>query len=1200
MSDRQSNESQNHCDSVKTSPAEIRARVRLDEICLSFESNWTPDSVKDIEKFAEQIDGEYKSALVCELLAIDFEMRQSLNTQVSLDQYVPQIPNYSKEISSSIQYWLDQTRASASLTGTKPSMPKQMGDYRIVKLIGEGGTGAVYEAVQESLDRTVAIKTLHHPHVASQVSRFQLEARTVALLHHTNIVEVYGSGIDQGVPYFAMQLVEGHGLDKLIDQSLAVAPNSIEQSHDFLQGDQGQRNIANIGLQVSRALAHAHQLGVLHRDIKPSNLLIDHQGNTWVSDFGLAKLRNEDSNNTLDGSVVGTMRYIPPEAFSGEWSERGDIYSLGATLYELATLKPAFSAEDHPQLIKLITSGDQPITPIHQTQPGISKDLETIITKALSFDPNNRYNTAGEMANELDLHLKGMPIVSRPIPTSEKVWRWAKRKPTSAALAALICAVAFIGLPIAIWLWLRASSALEIAEDQRNQATQLQVLAEESQHDADASRYGSATLLASSYMEDGRTSDAKRIIDELYLAPHNSSDRTTYSDTWELDYLRQNLDTSRLTLQGDKRFKVWHVAIRPDEKQIATVHCGDLANSKLPGEVILWDSESGQIEQRLQGHGSPVFGCAYSNDGKLLATIGFKIDHEKNQLRRGSICTWDVLTGERLSSIELEGEFNRRSLDALGTVVLPGVMFSDDDKHLVCWPNTIEVIDRNTKISLWKTDGRCAKVMPDNRLLVYTGYSLFNCDLLSGKKSNSVDKQQHNFANFEFSLDRKMLACKAQDRLRIWDSVQALDQHRDISIPGISWAELSPDGTEFAYNTRKGEIKIQPIEPSDTRALRSLLGHQSTVTSGDYSANGSWLVTGSVDGTAKIWDMAKRNLKLDTQKLHDKIASISFADDGSSIIYCARKTIAPSKNLFSVGKLGLDGQMVSQVNADVTYCANWPRNDFSFTRDGKWLAAPIAEPEYPTVLIGNSKSSGIGIWDSQQWDKWQTIETQFSEIIVTGWSTDNRILAVGGIENDVQKIRLYLVEGKTATKLGEVSPNGNISSLALHQLERLVVSTSEGIQIWNLSKKGRLENGTTKLTFGKPTTIALKGERVSLDISPDGSRLACADFTNDLLLVFDLNTTRLCYQRSGPRRFCSVRFSPCGKRLALSGYDSIVHLCDAEYGYCLLLLRAFNASPGTTSISSKVVFSPDGRRIATNNWQGKIAFWEIEKNEESD
>ena len=216
-------------------------------------------------------------------------------------------------------------------------------------------------------------------------------------------------------------------------------------------------NVAQIGVQVAEALAYAHQQGVLHRDIKPSNLLLDAHGTVWVTDFGLAKIGG-DSDLTGTGDVVGTLRYMAPERFRGKSDPRSDVYGLGMTLYELLTLGPAFVGLDRECLIHQITQSE-PTRP-KQLDPEVPRDLETIVLKAIDREPSHRYQTAGELAEDLNRFLDDRPIRARRPSLGERVWRWCRRNPALAGLTAVAAALLVVVATVSLVGYIQTSAAL--------------------------------------------------------------------------------------------------------------------------------------------------------------------------------------------------------------------------------------------------------------------------------------------------------------------------------------------------------------------------------------------------------------------------------------------------------------------------------------------------------------------------------------------------------------------------------------------------------------------------------------------------------------------------------------------------------------------------------------------------------------------
>lgn len=379
-------------------------------------------------------------------LAEEFAGRWREGERPSVEEYVDRYPQWAEEIRAVLPGVVlleqlkprqaERTTPKASEPGpTKP--PERVGEYRILREIGRGGMGVVYEAEQEPLGRRVAIKVLPRQLLANEKlrARFRRESQAASRLHHTNIVPVFGAGETDDFCFYVMQRIVGQGLDQVI--------RSMAENKDNPPRKLGH-TAAQIGIQVAEALAYAHTQGVLHRDIKPSNLILDGGGAVWVTDFGVAKLV-EEANLTQSGELVGTLKYMPPEQFSGQSDTRGDVYSLGVTLYELLTLRPAFPDTTPQHLIQLITQ-DAPPRP-RKWNPDIPRDLETIVLKASARDPGQRYQKPGELADDLRRFLDDRPILARRAGPAEQTWRWCRRNPA----LAFTTAVAFL-LMVAVTL----------------------------------------------------------------------------------------------------------------------------------------------------------------------------------------------------------------------------------------------------------------------------------------------------------------------------------------------------------------------------------------------------------------------------------------------------------------------------------------------------------------------------------------------------------------------------------------------------------------------------------------------------------------------------------------------------------------------------------------------------------------------------
>jgi serine/threonine protein kinase/WD40 repeat protein/tetratricopeptide (TPR) repeat protein len=477
-------------------------------------------------------------------LAEEIAERFRKGERPSLQEYVERHPDLADDIREmlpalfELEQVKDDVAEQPASPGPRSAMPSSVGDYLILREIGRGGMGVVYEAQQLSLGRRVALKLLPQQMFRDtrQRLRFEREARAAARLHHTNIVPVFGVGEHDGQPYYSMQFIHGLGLDEIINElrrlksgeAAEAAPNRPERSRvredlsaaelarsmltDGLASFAGEATVsaqavarpcrppeaapalapdpalapstaklsdiftlssadgpakpdlvcstsssrktsywhcvARIGQQVAEALDYAHRQGILHRDIKPSNLLLDLQGTAWVTDFGLAKAEGTD-DLTHTGDLVGTLRYMAPERFQGTADARSDVYGLGLTLYEMLTLEPAFTDTSRARLIDRVTHED-PRRP-RQADPSIPRDLETIVLKAITKEPDRRYQTAEALAGDLQRFLADRPIRARRASALERLWRWARRNPALSAAAGAAAALLLTVAAVASW-----------------------------------------------------------------------------------------------------------------------------------------------------------------------------------------------------------------------------------------------------------------------------------------------------------------------------------------------------------------------------------------------------------------------------------------------------------------------------------------------------------------------------------------------------------------------------------------------------------------------------------------------------------------------------------------------------------------------------------------------------------------------------
>ncbi len=403
-------------------------------------------------------------------LADEFLSRQEAGERPGVEEYVarhPQAADLLRKVLASLQLLGPSLAGAAPIPAGGDEPASTLGDFRLIREVGRGGMGIVYEAEQISLGRRVALKVL--PFAATmdprQLQRFQNEARAAAGLHHTNIVPVFAVGCERGVHYYAMQFIEGRTLAAFIDDarhdavrqtptlaepktaapSATTAPPVARTTAAAPRDAAYFRQVAEWGIQAAEALDCAHALGIVHRDVKPANLLVDATGRLWVTDFGLAQVQS-DAKLTMTGDLIGTLRYMSPEQALAKRvviDHRTDVYSLGATLYELVTLLPAFDGSDRQELLRQIAF-EEPKAP-RRVNKAIPAELETIVLKALEKNPADRFATAKDLADDLRHFMEDRPIRARRPTLVQRTRKWARRhKPLvgAAAVCLLVTVVA--------------------------------------------------------------------------------------------------------------------------------------------------------------------------------------------------------------------------------------------------------------------------------------------------------------------------------------------------------------------------------------------------------------------------------------------------------------------------------------------------------------------------------------------------------------------------------------------------------------------------------------------------------------------------------------------------------------------------------------------------------------------------------------
>jgi WD40 repeat protein/serine/threonine protein kinase len=722
--------------------------------------------------------------------------------------------------------------AAPALSGTDGSLPlpggaipaQPLGDFQLLREVGRGGMGVVYEAIQLSLGRRVALKVLQFAATMDprQLQRFRHEAQAAAMLHHPNVVPVFGVGCERGVHYYAMQLIQGRSLAAMIDELKGAGSSGGGgiQSPTGHWGDCGDcgdegakghsvhsfpvsrvsngandtppvavlttqrtrrdkahyRHIAELIAQAADALEYAHSMGVVHRDIKPANLLLDEAGHLWVTDFGLAKL-DAAVGMTVSGDLIGTLRYMSPEqalARHGLVDHRTDVYSLGATLYELLTLTPAVDGADKHELLRKLAF-EEPI-PLQKLDRAIPAELEIVALKCLAKPPADRYTTAGEVAADLRRFVAHRPITAKPPTIRQRAAKWAGRHQGFIRAFAALLVVVTAGLIAGLVLLVRAWDEAERV----NAALRLRL------YPADMRRAHEL------YLRGG-----PKELEEMaeMLAAYEARPGETDLRGFEWHYLKHLLDARpRLVhafpaASGD----VYVAQYSPDGRFIVTAGKEHVIN--------WWDARTFALVDRLHGHTKDVNCVAFSPDGRLMASCSDD----------ATIRLWDVPT--------------RRE-------VAPPLKEHTDSVHRVAFS-------------------------PDGRLLASAGWDsvVRLWDVATRECVAKLTGHAYRVYGVAFSPDGQVLAscglAPAGDPIRVWDVATRRLRYVVEQSKDTVHCAFSPDGLLLAAADHAGSVKVIGANQS----VRHLGSHKHTGRFVQFALDGATLFSTGDDRQVAVWSV---------------------------------------------------------------------------------------------------------------------------------------------------------------------------------------------------------------------------------------------------------------------------------------------------------------------------------------------------------
>ena len=775
--------------------------------------------------------------------------------------------------------------------------------YQLVELLGKGSFGTVWKARDTILHRQVALKLPRKGNLRRRnIEVFLREARLAAQVHHPGIVSVHEVGGEKDTAYIASELIEGRSLDV----ALAEHRYSVNEA-------------ATICLAITEAIGAAHASGLVHRDLKPANIILDKAGCPHIADFGLAHHSVSDVLVTVEGRILGTPVYMCPEQASGRVDAidaRSDIYSLGVVLYELLTGRPPFDGDVHILVSRILL--EDPVPP-RILNPTLPRDLETICLKCLEKKANRRYQSAEELAGDLQLYLEGKPIHARPISSFGRLWRWARRKPALAAasLTALTLLMTTI-IALAVGHW-RAEQALQSARKSlyfhsitsanerwlANDPEAVEAILEECPEGLRDFEWG--------YMKQLVRTPVRRIRKASgTIAYDPTGNKLATGCATEKSVRIWNGQTDELICRmfGHSDF-ILSFAFHPDGVLLASAGQEDKS-------VRLWDTSLGWKVRVLEGHRQSVNWCAFSPDGANVLSADNK----------ALINVWDIASGEVLHSTP----YHKRQVR--------DIVFSPTARRFAV--GSLRGAESDLSIYDYDTEELITEIPTFNASVGKLAYSADGTRLAVGEIRRAIRVWQVEpalslLATFpgpasekcQVAFDRtgRRIAAETLDgAIRVWDvtRVRTLAKLRGHTRP-VGCIAFSPDGEHLAASCGENEVCIWDItaEQGSVRYEGGSLSVYCLATSSD----GRYVAAGLGDGTVKIWERATGKQKYLFYENSEPVWSVAFSPDGKLLAFASEDT---SVRVYEIAS----GQMLHQFMEHTR-----PLRCVAFSRDGELIAS---------------------------------------------------------------------------------------------------------------------------------------------------------------------------------------------------------------------------------------------------------------------
>jgi serine/threonine protein kinase/WD40 repeat protein/tetratricopeptide (TPR) repeat protein len=1053
-----------------------------------------------------------------------------------------------------------------------PTLP----GYQLLGEIGRGGTGIVYKARDEQLNRLVALKLIRGETAvgSSGAARFRAEAEAVARFQHPHIVQIFEIGQHEGLPYLALEYVGGGNLQQRIagkPQDAAAAARLVET--------------------VARAIHYAHERGVIHRDLKPANVLLvphpralparrDEKTRTAhdagerssarslrtthleasltglsfencdftpkIADFGLAKLQEEEQGLTLTGTILGTPSYMAPEQAlggNGQITTATDVHALGTILYEILTGHPPFMGSTPLSTLEQVRK-QEPMPP-SKLQRRVPRDLETICLKCLEKEPKKRYASALDVAEDLRRFLEHRPIQARRARRSERFLRWCRREPGKAGLLATLLLVLIGGISGIVTQWLRAEHEARNEKEARGRA-------ERAEEDARNNLYLSLIAQARLEWRLNNVGAAERLLEHCEPARRG----------WEWHYLHGINHANLFGMPREGYTLITSVTFSPDGRHLAFTGWSHQANrgQEAPATVEIWDVWTGQPCATLAVPQQP-WRLSYSPDGRLLAvSTGSKV------------ILWDSERATPAREWNINGTAIFSPLPVAGQVILA----TGDRDAVVFWdPLT------GNEIRRFPSPGGRVIFSADGNLLAISGPQAV--EVRATATGKEVCRLPHGSAD---AIGRRFPFYPEEG-------------------PALAF---SADGKQLAVAT----MPVRLWDVPTGQPLHHFAGHDGEVLGIDFTPNGRQVATAGIDGTIRLWDAGSGSERLLLRGHASRASCVAFHPDSWALASGGRQP------------------------GDVRLWDLTRPSEYEPLPNASAIALAFHSGSRLQLLsiLGRLQARDVVSGDVTQGKLLEVAQRWLTPATVAAFSSDGRRLAT--VANDEHTIKVWdTTDGRELTALHGLS--AIVASVALNEDGRRVAGFSLGasraVRVWDTAT-GRFLNAylpaaaPNRVLFGA-VALSPDGRRVafgdhpageeqaqvrvfdldadreviafptrdarivSLSFSADGHLLAAGDMSNkdSQVFVWDTRTGHRLHKEDLEGPAFRVAFSPDQQRLA--GLDrEQLSIWDVASGKSVLSLRCGPPRPNDGGFNPALAWSPSGRWLVTTNWQGGLCVFD--------